>query len=93
MDGAGVAKAPKYPIRESATARALAFNVERHRKSKNWSQEELAAEAGITQDMVSTIENNRANPTVLTVEQIAEALGINFVDLFAPPPRSQRSKA
>jgi transcriptional regulator with XRE-family HTH domain len=79
-------------IRDSAAIKALAFNVRKLRKARKWSQGELAAEVDLTQDMISLIENCRGNPTVLTVEQIADKCGIALVDLFEAPARTPRSK-
>jgi transcriptional regulator with XRE-family HTH domain len=92
-----VAKAAKksgnrFPIRNSAALKALAFNVKKIRKARKWSQGDLAAEVDLTQDAISLIENGRANPTILTVEQIADACGIPFLDLFEAPARPLRSK-
>ncbi|MDH2399830.1 helix-turn-helix transcriptional regulator [Bradyrhizobium sp. SSUT18] len=82
----------RFPIRNSAALKALAANVRKLRTARGWSQDELAAEVDLTQDAISLIENGRANPTILTVEQIAEACGIPFLDLFEAPARSPRSK-
>jgi DNA-binding XRE family transcriptional regulator len=77
---------------KSPAVSALAFCVVKLRKARKWSQEELAAQAGITQDMVSLIENRRGSPSVETVEKIAEAFGLRIADLFdapgAPPRKS-----
>jgi transcriptional regulator with XRE-family HTH domain len=72
--------------------RRLAVNVRRLRKAKGWTQETLAAEARIEQTAVSLIENGRANPTVLAIEDIAAALGVSFLDLFKVERRGSPSK-
>jgi transcriptional regulator with XRE-family HTH domain len=56
------------------------------------SQDDLAAEVDLAQDVISLIENRRANPTILTIEQIADACGVPVVDLFEAPARPPRSK-
>lgn len=51
---------------------------------------ELAAKAGI--DRVATIsdlENNRGNPTLQTLNQIAEALGVSLRSLFEAEAQEQ----
>jgi len=73
-----------FPARNSQVAKALARNVRRLRKEKGWSQDELAAKLKIEQMAVSLIENNRANPTLETIETIAACLGVRFIDLFDP---------
>ncbi len=51
-------------------------NVQRYRKAKGWSQEHLAFETGLHRTYISGIERGVRNPTVLTVSQIADALGV-----------------
>ena len=63
-------------------AKALGRNVRRLRKAKGWTQDELAAKLEIEQMAVSLLENNRANPTLETLEAIAACFGVRFVDLF-----------
>ena len=56
---------------------ALALNVRRLRKQLKWSQERLAAEAGeLRQSLISDLELAKANPTLITLESIAGALGV-----------------
>jgi transcriptional regulator with XRE-family HTH domain len=82
----------RFPARNSAAVKALAAGVRKMRKAKGWTQDELAAEVGIAQDAVSMIENGRANPTLIMIEQIARALGAQLADLLETPARSSRSK-
>jgi transcriptional regulator with XRE-family HTH domain len=96
-DGVAVTKAPKvsgkrFPIRDSAALKSLASNVRKLRKARKWTQGDLAAEVDLTQDAVSLIENRRANPTILTIEQIADTYGVTLADLFEAPARPPRSK-
>ncbi len=70
---------------------ALAYNVHRLRQQRNWSQEQLAAQAGeLRQGLISDIERIKANPTLITLESIAGALGVTVRDLFKPPPAGRR---
>lgn len=82
----------RFPARNSAVSRTLAANVRRLRKERGWTQDELAAATEVEQAAISLIENNRANPTILMVENIARGLGVHFVELFAPPARQRRTK-
>jgi transcriptional regulator with XRE-family HTH domain len=71
--------------------KALAHNVHRLRKDRDWSQERLAAEAGdLRQGLMSDIELGKANPTLTTLESIASALGVSVGELFAPPAARKR---
>ncbi len=72
----------RFPTRDSAAVRALAKNVRRLRKARGLSQDELADEVGIQTPAVSHIENRRGNPTLVTLERLATALGVRFTDLF-----------
>jgi ribosome-binding protein aMBF1 (putative translation factor) len=83
----------RFPTRDSAAVKALAANVKKLRKAREWSQYDLAAEAGIEQNAVSLIENERANPTLLVVEEIARALGVRLPELLETTARARRSKA
>ena len=83
----------RFPTRDSAAVEALASNVRRLRKAKEWSQDQLAAEVGIEQNVVSLIENQRSNPTILLIEEIARALEVRLTELLEPSPRPRRSKA
>ena len=82
----------RFPTRHSAAVKALANNVKKLRKAREWSQDELAAEIGIKQNAVSLIENERANPTLLVIEEIARALGVRLPELLETATRDRRSK-
>lgn len=53
-----------------------ARNVRRLRSESGYSQSELARRAGLAKQTLSSIEAGDANPTVVTLAAIAEALGI-----------------
>jgi len=72
----------RFPVRNSQVSKALARNVRRLREEKGWTQDELADKLKVEQMAVSLIENNRANPTLQTLEAIAACLGVRFIDLF-----------
>lgn len=61
----------------------LATNVRRLRKETGLSQEDFANEHGIDRTYVSGIERGRRNPTILVVERLANALGVDVQELFA----------
>jgi len=58
---------------------------------KGLSQENLADLSGLSQQYISTLETGRRNPTVITVYEIAQALGVDHMDLMRPPRRKSRS--
>lgn len=51
------------------------------RQQRDWTQERLAAEAGLTQAQVATIEAGQANPTFRTLVKLASALGCGVAGL------------
>jgi transcriptional regulator with XRE-family HTH domain len=61
----------------------IGLNVQRLRRAKEWSQEELSARAGVHQTYLSGVERGKRNASVLVLERIAKALGVDVVDLLA----------
>jgi transcriptional regulator with XRE-family HTH domain len=59
-------------------------NVRRLRQKKDLSQEKFAELSGFSQQYLSGLENGRRNPTVGTVYELAQALGVNHLDLLKP---------
>ena len=43
---------------------------------------ELEKKSGVSRSQISDISNNRHQPTVLTLEMIAEALNVKITDLY-----------
>ena len=52
------------------------------RENKNYSQKEIAAKIGITQQMVSKIENCKGNPSLKTFLKYCDGIEINILDLI-----------
>lgn len=59
-------------------------NFARLRRQKGLTQEQVAETSGISQQYLSGLENGRRNPTVITLHDLAEALGVTPVDLIVP---------
>jgi transcriptional regulator with XRE-family HTH domain len=59
-------------------------NVRRVRQEKGLTQEQLAEVSGFSQQYISGLEQGRRNPTVVTVYELATALGVNYLDLLQP---------
>ncbi len=57
-------------------------NVRRIRLKKGWTQEHFAEVSGISQQYISSLESGRRNPTVVTLHELAQALGVSPVDLL-----------
>ena len=60
----------------------LGINVQKYRREKGWSQEELAFESGLHRTYISGVERGVRNPTVEVVGKMAEALNVGADRLF-----------
>jgi transcriptional regulator with XRE-family HTH domain len=80
--------------------KSIAFDVKtvgnrlrRLRKNLGLSMRELAARADVAASFVSRIEAGKASPTIMTLQKLLEALGVEVVEFFqqedAPDPARQ----
>jgi transcriptional regulator with XRE-family HTH domain len=69
-------------------------NVKRIRIAKGLTQEQFSELSGFSQQYVSGLETGQRNPTVITLYEIAKALGVSHIDLVQPhfPRRKQNSR-
>ena len=69
-------------------------NFGRFRKAKGFTQESFAEVSGFTQQYISGLERGRRNPTIVTLFELASALGISHIDLVTPDDeaRAERTK-
>lgn len=67
---------------DSALVKAFAGNLKRLRNKARLSQEELALRAGLDRTYISGCERAVRNPSLLSVEKIAEALNVTATDLL-----------
>jgi transcriptional regulator with XRE-family HTH domain len=77
--------------------RVVGYNVRRCREAAGLSQEELAARMGVEQGYISRLESGDRNPTIVTISQAADALGVRPSVLFeavstSPRPVPRRRK-
>jgi transcriptional regulator with XRE-family HTH domain len=56
-------------------------NAARLRKEAGLTQEQLAERSGLSQQYISGLERGRRNPTVVTLYELATALGVSHVEL------------
>ncbi len=61
--------------------RLVGRNVKRFREKKGLTQEQLADVSGFSQQYISSLEQGHRNPTVITLYELAIALGVSHVDL------------
>jgi len=64
-------------------------NLKALRTARGLSQIELAEMAGVKQATISRIEKNVNNPSMAVAQAIADALGVNVVELFGLPELEQ----
>ena len=60
----------------------LGYSIRYLRQKKNWSIEDLALEAGINRNYLGDLERGMRNPTLVILNKIATALGIDLTILF-----------
>lgn len=75
---------PSKQLRRPSAAlkRILAQNIVRLRRSKGFSQEELADVCGLHRTYVGSVERGERNVTLSTLEVFASALGVSVTDLL-----------
>jgi len=64
--------------------RLVGRNLARIRNAKGLTQEVLAERSGFSQQYLSGLERGRRNPTIVTIYELAQALGVNYLDLLQP---------
>lgn len=64
--------------------RLVGRNFARIRKEKGLTQEQLEERSGFSQQYLSGLERGLRNPTVVSLYQIAQALGVSHVELVKP---------
>ena len=67
-------------------------NVRRTRKLRGLTQEQFAEKSGFSQQYLSSLENGKRNPSVITLFEIAVALDVQPSDLLRPRHRQSEPK-
>ena len=62
-------------------------NVRRIRLRKGLTQEQFAELSGFSQQYISGLEQGERNPTVVTLYELANALGMNHLELLRSPKK------
>lgn len=70
--------------RSTAFIERLGVEVRRRRQAGGMTVQALADRAGLSRRMLTQIEQGTANPSLVTVDKIADALGVDFAALAAP---------
>ncbi len=58
-------------------------NIRRVRLAAGMTQEELAERSGFSQQYISSLERGRRNPTIVSIYELAQALGVSHEALVA----------
>lgn len=58
-------------------------NFARIRRAKGLTQEQVEERSGFSQQYLSGLEQGRRNPTIVTLYELSQALGVNHVELLA----------
>jgi ribosome-binding protein aMBF1 (putative translation factor) len=72
----------KSSMSENSPQINVGKNIQRIRESKGISQQELAAKCNFEKSNMSRLEAGRVNPTLSTLEKVANALEITLSELF-----------
>ncbi len=67
---------------EAQILRTLAGRIKYLRRSKRWSQEQLAERASIQRSYLADLERGYRNPSVRTLVKVANAIGVPISALF-----------
>jgi len=60
----------------------LGLNIKRIRTKKKMSQGDIARALGVDRGYISNIENGKKNPTLATIQRLADALGVSADELL-----------
>lgn len=69
-------------MKKEDLARKVGSRIIYLREKKGWSQAELARVCLKDRQSLERIENGKTNPTVYTLYEIADALGVQLIELF-----------
>ncbi len=69
-------------MRRADSSKKLGQNLKKLRLKKKMSQGDISRKLGVDRAYISSIENGRMNPTLSTLEKLAEAIGVNSSELL-----------
>lgn len=72
--------------------RLVGRNFARLRRDKSLTQEEVETLSGFSQQYLSGLEQGKRNPTVVTLYELAQAIGVSHVELVMPDDQSRKEK-
>ena len=75
---------------DQSIGHVLRSRVRDLRRKRGWTLEQLSAACGVSRSMLSEIERQRANPTLVVAYRIAQAFGMSLGELVETPNATQR---
>lgn len=72
--------------------RIVGENFARLRRAKELTQEEVAARSGFSQQYLSGLEGGKRNPTIITLYELASAIGVSHVELVQPTVQHDKGR-
>lgn len=70
--------------------RTFATNLTRLRRAADWTQEQLAEEAGVDRAYISRLEAGKKNASIDLIERLAKALRVEAAELLKASPKAKR---
>lgn len=67
-------------------------NFARIRREKGLTQEDIEERSGFSQQYLSGLEQGRRNPTVVTIYELAQALGVSHLELLSSAKSAANEK-
>jgi len=65
-------------MHRDTSSKRLGENLKKLRTKKKMSQGDISRKLGVDRAYISSIENGRMNPTLTTLEKLAEAIGVGY---------------
>lgn len=69
-------------MKDEEFLKKLGSKLKELRQAKGMSQVDVCSRLNMDKTYLSAIENGRQNPSILTVKQILEAMGVEAKDIF-----------
>jgi putative transcriptional regulator len=68
-------------VKKNELKKKIGLRIIQLREKKGWSQADLARACGKDRQAIEKLDNGKVNPTLWTLWEVAEGLGVNLVDL------------
>ena len=75
---------PRLDVIVTHAVGRIAFNLDRLVAEKGWSLRKLSRLSGLNSQSIFNIRNKVANPTIRTMVMLAEAFGVDLMEMVRP---------